>query len=94
MLPDRLQFVENAEYFNRKELYGDKFGDYHDNLDRFAFFSKEILERCKREDFAPDIINCNDWQTTTIPSNSVLGFSVSGATVLTNTTLVLDFTIV
>ena len=38
--------------------------------------------------------NCNDWQTTTIPSNSVLVFSVSGATVLTNITLVLDFTIV
>ncbi len=60
-------FVENDEYFNRKELYGDKFGDYHDNLERFAFFSKEILERCKKENFQPDIIHCNDWQTALVP---------------------------
>ena len=60
-------FVENDDYFDRKELYGDKFGDYKDNLDRFAFFSREALERCKAEGFAPDIIHCNDWQTALIP---------------------------
>ena len=60
-------FVKNDEYFKRKELYGDKFGDYHDNLERFAYFSREILERCKRENFKPDIINCNDWQTALVP---------------------------
>ena len=63
----KVYFVENDDYFDRKELYGDKFGDYHDNLERFAFFSKEILERCKREDFQPDIIHCNDWQTALVP---------------------------
>lgn len=63
----KVYFVENDDYFNRKELYGDKFGDYKDNLDRFAFFSREILERCKREGFAPDIIHCNDWQTALVP---------------------------
>ncbi len=60
-------FVENDEYFDRKELYGDKFGDYHDNLERFSFFSKEILERCKKEGFSPDIIHCNDWQAALVP---------------------------
>lgn len=63
----KVYFVKNDDYFNRKELYGDKFGDYPDNLDRFAFFSREVLERCKREDFKPDIIHCNDWQTALIP---------------------------
>ncbi len=63
----KVYFVENDDYFDRKELYGDKFGDYHDNLDRFSFFSKGALERCKREDFSPDIIHCNDWQTALIP---------------------------
>ena len=63
----KVYFVENEEYFGRKELYGDKFGDYPDNLDRFAFFSREALERCKRENFKPDIIHCNDWQTALIP---------------------------
>ena len=63
----KVYFAENDDYFNRKELYGDKFGDYKDNLDRFAFFSREILERCKREKFAPDVIQCNDWQTALVP---------------------------
>ena len=39
----KVWFVENDDYFNRKELYGDKFGDYADNLDRFSFFSREAL---------------------------------------------------
>ncbi|MFH0763516.1 MAG: glycogen/starch synthase [Candidatus Omnitrophota bacterium] len=63
----KVYFVENDDYFKRIELYGDKFGDYHDNLDRFVFFCKGALERCKSENFAPDIINCNDWQTALIP---------------------------
>lgn len=63
----KVYFVENDDYFNRKELYGDKFGDYKDNLDRFVFFSRQILERCKAEGFAPDIIQCNDWQTALVP---------------------------
>jgi len=63
----KVYFVENDDYFKRIELYGDKFGDYKDNLDRFAFFSREILEKCKKEDFAPDIIHCNEWQTALVP---------------------------
>ena len=63
----KVYFVENEDYFSRQYLYGDKFGDYRDNLERFSFFSREILERCKKEDFAPDIIHCNDWQTALVP---------------------------
>ncbi|MDD5136295.1 MAG: glycogen/starch synthase [Candidatus Omnitrophica bacterium] len=63
----KVYFIENEDYYARKELYGDKFGDYHDNLERFAFFSKGVLERCKKEGFQPDIIHCNDWQTALIP---------------------------
>jgi len=63
----KVYFVENDDYFNRKELYGDKFGDYQDNLDRFSFFCQKTLERCKAEGFSPDVIHCNDWQTALIP---------------------------
>jgi len=52
----KVYLVENGAYFKRPELYGDKFGDYKDNLERFAFFSREIIERCKREGFSPDIM--------------------------------------
>ncbi|KPK41306.1 MAG: glycogen synthase [Omnitrophica WOR_2 bacterium SM23_29] len=60
-------FVEHEGYFMRDNLYGTKAGDYPDNLDRFAFFSKKVLEVLKDLDFKPDIIHCNDWQTALIP---------------------------
>jgi len=63
----KVWFVENADYYDRKELYGDKFGDYADNLDRFSFFSRQVLERCIKENFKPDIIHCNDWHTALVP---------------------------
>jgi len=63
----KVYFIKNDAFFKRPELYGDKFGDYKDNLDRFAFFSREVLERCKREGFSPDVIHCNDWQTALVP---------------------------
>ena len=64
----KVQFVRHDDFFGRKELYGDKYGDYADNLSRFSFFSREILQRCEREGFIPDIIHCNDWQTALVPA--------------------------
>lgn len=63
----KVWFVENEDYFDRKELYGDRYGDYSDNLDRFSFFCRQALERCIKEGFAPDVIHCNDWHTALIP---------------------------
>lgn len=63
----KVWFVRNDEFYKRKELYGDSFGDYADNLDRFVYFARQVLERCKKENFKPDIIHCNDWQAALIP---------------------------
>ena len=60
-------FIENEKYFNRDNLYGEKTGDYPDNLERFAFYSQKTMELLKDEDFQPDIIHCNDWQSALIP---------------------------
>ena len=60
-------FIENDKYFNRDGLYGDIHGDYRDNLDRFSFFCKKILDLLKEIDFKPDIIHSNDWQTALVP---------------------------
>jgi starch synthase len=60
--------IENAEYFDRPQLYGEAGTDYPDNLERFAFFCKETLSLLKAIDFQPDIIHCNDWQTALIPA--------------------------
>lgn len=55
-------FIDNDHYFNRENLYG-----YPDDGERFAFFSKAILEAVPHINFAPDIIHCNDWQTGFVP---------------------------
>jgi starch synthase len=60
-------FIDCPIFFNRDELYGTPEGDYADNCSRFVFFSRGIIEMCKELNFRPDIIHCNDWQTSLIP---------------------------
>ncbi len=43
-------FVECDEFFDRPELYGTAQGDYSDNAARFSFFSKSVLEMCRKID--------------------------------------------
>jgi len=63
----KVYFIENDQYYNRTGLYGDKTGDYQDNLLRFSFYCRKTLELLKIIDFAPDVINCNDWHSALIP---------------------------
>lgn len=60
-------FIKNNQYFDRPYLYGTEKGDYPDNLERFSFFCRAVLELLKKENFKPDVIHCNDWQTALIP---------------------------
>ncbi len=54
--------IDNQYYFKREGLYG-----HFDDAERFAFFSRAVLEIIPYIDFTPDIIHCNDWQTALIP---------------------------
>ena len=56
-------FIDNQYYFKRHGLYG-----HYDDAERFAFFSRAILEMLPYIDFKPDIIHCNDWQTSMVPT--------------------------
>ncbi|MBI5344278.1 MAG: glycogen/starch synthase, partial [Deltaproteobacteria bacterium] len=56
-------FLKCDEFFDRSGIYGAPEGDYFDNLDRFTFFSRGIMEAAKAIGFKPDVIHCNDWQT-------------------------------
>ncbi len=51
-------FIDNKHYFGREKLYG-----YADDIERFSFFSKAVLEMLPIINFFPDIIHANDWQT-------------------------------
>lgn len=55
-------FIDNEYYYKRQRLYG-----HFDDGERFAFFSKALLEVLPLLDFYPDVIHCNDWQTGLVP---------------------------
>lgn len=54
-------FIDNEYYFYRPNLYS-----YYDDGERFAYFSKAILESLQYIDFGPDVIHTNDWQTALV----------------------------
>jgi starch synthase len=54
--------IEKDSFFDRDYLYGTPLGDYPDNGERFAFFSRAALETLRRIGFRPDIIHGHDWQ--------------------------------
>lgn len=54
--------LDNEYYFKRNTLYG-----HYDDGERFAFFSRAVLEVLPYLDFKPDIIHCNDWQSALVP---------------------------
>ena len=50
-------FLDNEFYFTRPGCYG-----YFDDGERFAFFSRAVLEIMPFINFYPDVMHCHDWQ--------------------------------
>ena len=55
-------FIDNEYYFARGQIYGE-----YDDAERFAYYSKAVLEVLPDLEWKPDVINCNDWQTALVP---------------------------
>ena len=51
-------FIDNEYYFGRPALYG-----YYDDGERFAYFSKAVIDMMSELNYYPDILHANDWQT-------------------------------
>ena len=56
-------FIDNEFYFSGIQLYS----YIHEDIEKFAFFSSAVLSVLPHIDFRPDILHCNDWQTSLIP---------------------------
>ncbi len=50
-------FIDNEQYFKRPNCYG-----YYDDGERFAFFSRSVMEILPFINFYPDVLHCHDWQ--------------------------------
>lgn len=56
-------FIDNEFYFG-----GDKpYNNIYEDVEKFAFFSKAVIEAMKIIGFQADIVHCHDWQTGLIP---------------------------
>ena len=66
----RLQvyFLDNEDFFKRKQVFEDGDGKvFDDNVDRAAFFCKGAIETVKKFGWAPDIVLCHGWLTSLVP---------------------------
>lgn len=56
-------FIDNEYYFDGFKPYG----YIHQDIEKFAFFSKAALSALPLIGFRPEIVHCHDWQTGLIP---------------------------
>ncbi len=67
---ERMQvyFIDNEDYFKRKDLLIDKSENLiKDNDERMIFFTKGVIETVKKLNWTPDIIYLHGWFTSLFP---------------------------
>ncbi|WP_265429205.1 glycogen/starch synthase [Chryseobacterium sp. YIM B08800] len=67
---ERLQvyFIDNEEYFKRKQYYFDDEGvAFEDNDERAIFFARGVIETIKKLNWVPDVIHLNGWMSSFVP---------------------------
>ena len=64
----QVYFIDNDEYFKRKQTIKDsKNNIFKDNDERMMFFCQGVLETLVMLRWAPDIIHCNGWMSSLVP---------------------------
>ena len=64
----QVYFIDNEDYFRRKQTVCDADGKFFaDNDERAIFFARGVLETVKKLRWAPDVIHCQGWISHLIP---------------------------
>jgi len=64
----QVYFIDNDDYFHRKETVADENGnEYEDNDERTIFFVRGVMETVKKLRWTPDVIHCQGWMTALAP---------------------------
>ncbi len=64
----QVYFIDNDDYFARREIAADADGKFFaDNDERAIFFAKGVLETVKKLRWAPDVIHCQGWISMLVP---------------------------
>src|SRR5690606_24927065 len=65
----QVYFLDNEEYFQRKQVFCDESGKFFDdNNERTVFFCKGALETVKKLGWAPDVVHRHGWMSALIPA--------------------------
>ncbi len=64
----QVYFIDNEDYFHRKNVLFDNNGEYFkDNDERTIFFIRGVLETVKKLCWSPDIVHCHGWFSSLAP---------------------------
>jgi starch synthase len=64
----QVYFIDNDEYFQRKNTTSDDgLQFFDDNDERIIFFARGVLETTKKLRWAPDVVHCHGWFTALAP---------------------------
>ncbi len=64
----QVYFIDNEDYFRRKQTTRDVDGVFFaDNDERAIFFARGVLETVKKLRWAPDVIHCHGWISHLLP---------------------------
>ena len=64
----QVYFIDNEDYFKRKQINCDENGKFfEDNDERAVFFARGVLETVKKLRWTPDIIHCQGWISHILP---------------------------
>ncbi len=64
----QVYFIDNEEYFPRRQMFHDHDGNLLENNDeRMIFYCKGVIETVRKLGWAPDVIHCQGWFTSLVP---------------------------
>src|SRR5574344_2047352 len=64
----QIYFIDNDDYFMKREILTDKEGKvYDDNSERAIFYARGVLETVKKLGWCPDVIHCHGWISALAP---------------------------
>ena len=61
-----LYLIDHPGFFGRDGVYGDKRGDYPDNIRRYVFFGRAAA-KVAAEMISPDVLHAHDWHAAAAP---------------------------
>jgi len=64
----QVYFIDNDEYFPRKQMFENEDGSFMTkNDERMIFYCKGVIETVRKLGWKPDVIHCQGWFTSLVP---------------------------